>query len=53
MAGLESSARLFMELGVITIRNASDMGLFSREFINAIASHRHWARQAQKELVPA
>ena len=53
MAGPETQAQLVSELGVVTIRNAADMGYFSEEFINAIAQHRHWARQAQKELVPA
>lgn len=53
MAGPETKAQLFMELGVITIRNSTDMGPFSQEFISAIARHRHWARQIQKKIVPA
>lgn len=59
MAGPETSAQLVKELGVITIRNAGDMGnygqegYFSQEFIKAIAQHRHWGRQNLKEMVPA
>lgn len=59
MAGQDTYAQVVNELGVVTIRNAADMGnfgqegYFSQEFINAIAQHRHWARQNQKELVPA
>jgi catalase len=52
-AGLHSKAQLVNELGVVSIRNAADMGYFSEKFIEAIAQHRHWIRQAQKELVPA
>jgi catalase len=48
-----SQAQLINELGVVTIRNAADMGFFSQKFIEAIAQHRHWIRQAQKEMVPA
>ncbi len=48
-----SQAQLVDELGVVTIRNAADMGHFSQKFIETIAQHRHWMRQAQKELVPA
>lgn len=59
MAGPESHAQLVNELGVITIRNAADMGninqpgYFSQEFINAIAQHRHWLRQPRTKMVPA
>lgn len=52
-AGPETYAELVMEMGVVTIRNAADMGYFSQKFIEAIAQHRHWIRQNQKELVPA
>ena len=53
MAGTETQAQLVSELGLVTIRNAADMGYFCEEFIDAIAQHRHWARQTQKEMVPA
>ncbi len=52
-AGVHSQAELVNELGVVSIRNAADMGYFSQKFIEAIAGHRHWLRQTQKELVPA
>jgi catalase len=52
-AGPDTQAQLISELGVVTIRNAAEMADFSREFVGAIAQHRHWARQKQKELVPA
>lgn len=53
LAGMETQAQLVKELGVVTIRNAADMGYFCEEFIKDIAQHRHWARQKQKEMVPA
>jgi catalase len=53
IAGPETQAQLVNELGVVTIRNAADMGYFSGKFVEAIAQHRHWIRQQQKELVPA
>jgi catalase len=53
MAGIQTQGQLVTELGVLTICNAMDMSYFSQEFINAIAQHRHWARQSQKQLVPA
>ena len=52
-AGVHSQAELVNELGVVSIRNAADMGYFPQKFIDAIAGHRHWLRQTQKELVPA
>ncbi len=51
IAGTESQSRVVNDLGVVTIRNASDMGSFSTEFIDSIARHRHWTRH--KEPVPA
>ena len=59
LAGPDTYAQLVQELGVITIRNAADMGnfgqegYFSQEFIKAIAQHRHWIRQGIKDMVPA
>lgn len=52
-AGPETQAQLVSELGVVTIRNAADMGYFSQEFVKAIAQHRHWMRQSYKGSVPA
>lgn len=51
LAAPESQAQLVSEMGVVTIRNAADMGYFTEEFIKGIAMHRHWSRQ--KEPVPA
>lgn len=53
LAKTETYAELVNELGVVTIRNAADMGYFSQKFIEAIAQHRHWIRQNQKDMVPA
>lgn len=53
LAGVETHAELVSELGVVSIRNAADMGYFSQKFIEAIAQHRHWIRQSQKDMVPA
>lgn len=52
-AAAQSSAQIVNELGVVTIRNAADMGVFSSKLVEAIAQHRHWIRMAQKEMVPA
>jgi catalase len=52
-AGWDTHAELVADLGVITIRNAADMGYWSQEFIKAIAQHRHWGRQSQIGGVPA
>jgi catalase len=53
LAAPNSQAQLVNEMGVVTIRNAADMNVFNQKFIEAIAQHRHWIRQAKKELVPA
>jgi catalase len=45
--------KVISELGVVTIGTASDMNAFSREFINAIAQHRHWKREMMHKQVPA
>ncbi|MEG6522910.1 catalase [Desulfotomaculum sp. 1211_IL3151] len=52
-AGADTSAQLVNEMGVVTIKNAADMGHFSQKFIEAISQHRHWIRQSQKGFVPA
>lgn len=48
----DPKGKVISELGVVTIGTASDMNAFSREFINAIAQHRHWKREMHKQ-VPA
>jgi catalase len=48
----DPKGKVTSELGVVTIGTASDMNAFSREFINAIAQHRHWKREMHKQ-VPA
>ena len=53
LAAPETRGQLISELGVVTIRNTPDLSDFSHEFISAIAQHRHWARQEQKDMVPA
>ena len=53
LAPLDSTAELFTDMGVVTIRNAADLGYFTSEFLKAIAEHRHLIRLAQKDMVPA
>ncbi|SET64808.1 catalase [Natronincola peptidivorans] len=53
MAGADTQDQLMSEMGVVTIRNASDINTFTQEFINAIAQHRHWIRQNKKQMIPA
>jgi catalase len=47
--GHESSA----DMGVVTSRDPQDCNQFNQMFIQAIAHHRHWAREAVKSAVPA
>ncbi|AKL95664.1 catalase-2 [Clostridium aceticum] len=53
MAGADTQAQVITEMGVVTIRNATDMKDFAKEFIHAIAQHRHWIRQNKKQMIPA
>lgn len=53
LARRETHAQIVNEMGVLTIRNAADMSFFAGKFIEAMAQHRHWIRQKEKELVPA
>ncbi|WP_332634352.1 catalase [Halalkalibacter flavus] len=47
IAGVETQGQVFYDLGIVTVRNTSDLTAFSLEFINALAAHRHWMRQNQ------
>ncbi len=47
MAGADDQSKVFTDLGVVTIRNATDLTAFTQEFINAIGQHRHWMRENQ------
>jgi len=49
----ERSKAPVTDLGVVTLRNTNNMAGFNDEFIKAISLHRHWARQPQKQTVPA
>lgn len=53
MAGSENQTQPVTELGVVTIRSSNDLKAFNDEFIKAIAQHRHWGRQSNKDMVPA
>lgn len=53
LAGPDSKGEIVNHLGVVSIRNMSNMDDFSQNFINAIAQHRHWDRQNPKKMVPA
>ncbi|AOY77473.1 catalase [Clostridium formicaceticum] len=53
MAGADTQAQVITEMGVITVRNVTDMKNFTKEFINGMAQHRHWIRQNKKQMIPA
>ncbi|MCK9526271.1 MAG: catalase [Limnochordia bacterium] len=53
LAPFDSSGQVIYEKGVVTIRNATDLGAFADEFLGAIAEHRHWIRLAEKDMVTA
>jgi len=53
MAGGDGQFQPVIEMGVVTMRNNTDMSGFAQEFINAIAEHRHWSRQDKKQMIPA
>ncbi|MFB3764987.1 MAG: catalase [Methanotrichaceae archaeon] len=48
----DSKGKVKSELGVVTVGTGADMDAFSKEFIKAIAQHRHWDRETLKG-VPA
>lgn len=55
LAGIElaeEQSETRSDRGVVTSLNGGDGNGVDREFINAIAQHRHWTRE-YKELVPA
>ncbi|WP_332696362.1 catalase [Halalkalibacter lacteus] len=43
----ETQAQVFTDMGIVTIRNATDLSAFTEEFIHAISQHRHWLREDQ------
>ncbi len=45
--------RVTSDTGVVMTRNASNLVEFCGEFLNAIAQHRHWQREDNKDFVPA
>jgi catalase len=47
IAGVDTQGQVFYDLGIVTVRNTSDLTAFNLEFINALAAHRHWMRQNQ------
>jgi catalase len=49
----ENAKQPVTDLGVVTLRNTNNMAGFADEFIKAMTLHRHWARQPQKQTVPA
>jgi catalase len=48
----KADKKVINEKGVVTLRDMGDIQVFIRQFILAIAKHRHWDRQ-EKEHVPA
>jgi catalase len=51
-SGTGNSSAVVSDKGVVTVRDASDLGAFNGELVRAIMQHRHWNREL-KEQVPA
>jgi catalase len=51
-SGTGGSSAVVSDKGVVTVRDASDLGDFTRELVRAIMQHRHWNREL-KDQVPA
>lgn len=49
----DTNCQVANNLGIVTVRNTTDMCTFSNEFISALSQHRHWNRQNKKEIIPA
>jgi catalase len=52
IATRDKSGHVVSDKGVVTVYGPADIGVFSGEFVSAIAKHRHWDRET-KEQVPA
>lgn len=52
LAPANATTQVTSDRGVVTLRDAGGMGDFAKEFIAAIAQHRHWDRELI-EQVPA
>lgn len=52
VAGSNTEEEMMVDKGVVTSRKGIDRSVFAESFKEAIAQHRHWARQ-QKDKVPA
>lgn len=52
MAGPQSKEAVVANKGIVTSRSGANLNGFSQHFVQAIAQHRHWARD-EKEKVPA
>jgi catalase len=48
----QANGKVSAETGIVTSRDAADMEMFSKAFIDSIKEHRHWIR-SQKVQVPA
>jgi catalase len=52
LAETNANGKLTEDEGVISIRDAADLGNFNQAFVQAIAKHRHWNRE-EKMQIPA
>ncbi|NLD72796.1 MAG: catalase HPII, partial [Chloroflexi bacterium] len=52
LAGARAGGKAVADQGVVTAPAGADIGGFASQFIEAIAQHRHWARE-EKGQVPA
>ncbi len=46
----ENGTKMTSDKGVVVSRDASDIKQVAKEFVSAIAQHRHWMREQQEEL---
>lgn len=51
-ASPQSRDKIMNKLGVVTVYS-DEVDEFCQEFVKTVAQHRHWDRQALKDMVPA
>ncbi|WP_138416628.1 catalase [Aquibacillus sediminis] len=47
LAEPQSQAQIYTDMGVVTVRNTTDLTAFHHEYVDALAQHRHWMRENQ------
>lgn len=51
VAGAKSKGKVFVEDGVVTMRQGASLDAFIEEFIQAISEHRHWGRSQKEHML--